>query len=138
MAAAAVFIVVNLVAPFVLGDMYPFTLAPMFRDEPVLYCEYEVRGPDDEELDVEHFALARVYDGNPRGMGVGIVPPITIDRFGLKPTPDEIKAHVKQHHPDDAPLEFVKVTQRVIGPIGETVGVIEENEIVVELTENEP
>lgn len=130
-ACVAAFVATQLVAPFVLGDMYPFTLAPMFRDQPQLYCDYQVHDPQGELLKNEDFGLLRVYDGNPRGMGVGIIPPETIDEFGFAPSKQEVIDWVEPYLVDHRAPQYVTVTQIVIGPIGETVGEIERNKIVV-------
>ena len=40
----------SIVVPVVYGELYPFTIAPMFRDSPKLYCIYQVLSPDGETV----------------------------------------------------------------------------------------
>ena len=68
------FIVINLIGPIVLGERFPFTISPMFCDEPACYCEYFVTDANGREIDLASLKLQRVYDGNPVGLGVGIQP----------------------------------------------------------------
>ena len=64
----------------VFGDLFPFTSAPMFRDKPLLYCEYKVTGPTGGDMPLSGFELQRNYDGNPVGMGAGVRPAPSLDR----------------------------------------------------------
>lgn len=115
---------VTVVGTFVFGERYPFSVAPMFCEQPTCYCEYEVRDPKGELLNSRDFLLHRVYDGNPTGMGVGLKPPPVLDEFGKVPTEEEIVRHVQnQFKGKPSQLDFVVVTQKVIGDIGgKTVG----------------
>src|SRR5438045_2716938 len=91
LACCALFVAANLIVPLTLGDVYPFTVAPMFCDAPQAYCNYRVYGPGGELLadnstrqidplsKPDPFCLRRYYDGNPTGLGVGVCPPRTID-----------------------------------------------------------
>lgn len=90
------FVVVNLVAPFVVGELYPFTVSPMFRDQPEQYCTYQLLGDDGKELDLEEFGLHLVYDGNPPGLGMGIEAKPTLHKFGEVPELTEVAEHVRQ------------------------------------------
>lgn len=76
------FVVINLLAPLVIGEKYPFTISPMFCDQPEQYVTYEVYDPAGEPLDAESFGLHLVYDGNPPGFGMGIKPTPTLHEFG--------------------------------------------------------
>ena len=69
---AAAFTVVHLVAPIVIGERYPFTISPMFYDQPAECCTYVVTDTDGRGLDAQLFNLHLVYDGNPPGLGMGI------------------------------------------------------------------
>ncbi|MEL7497738.1 MAG: hypothetical protein AAFN77_09025 [Planctomycetota bacterium] len=90
-----VFVVVNLAAPLVIGEKFPFTVSPMFCDQPSCYVTYEVLGPDGERLDESEFGLHLVYDGNPPGYGMGIEPKSTLHGFGQQASEAELKAHVQ-------------------------------------------
>lgn len=93
--AAATFALVHIFAPFVIGEKYPFTIAPMFRDQPQCYCVYEVTDRDGQQLALEDFGLHLVYDGNPVGLGVGIEAKPTLHGFGEVPSDDELIDHVR-------------------------------------------
>lgn len=107
-----------LVVPPVFGDLYPFTIAPMFRDRPQVYCTYRVIGEDGRERSARDFELHRNYDGNPVGFGSGRAPPPTLDRFGEAPDEATVVAHVRRvlqaRHPT---VGYVDVIQTVIGPV---------------------
>jgi len=111
------FVFVNLLVPLLVEDLYPFTSAPMFRDQPRQYCNYEVFGPDGARLPKEDFLLQRVYDGNPTALGVGIKPPPVLEQpFGDVASQDEVTQHVRQQlvrYPD---LTYVTVVQEVVSP----------------------
>lgn len=80
--AVAAFVLLNLLAPILCGELYPFTVSPMFSDQPSAYCTYEIFDSNGKELDPELFGLHLVYDGNPPGLGMGIVPRPTLHEFG--------------------------------------------------------
>ncbi len=112
--------------PLVFGELYPFTIAPMFRDNPRHYCEYQIFGPEGRELPLSDFQLQRNYDGNPVGMGAGLKPPATFNQFGQVAGEKSLRLHLRtmlnRKHPN---LEYVDVVQTVIGPVDSlTVGVI--------------
>ncbi len=86
----AAFIVVNLVVPFTIGELYPFSTSPMFCDQPTKYCTYEVVDADGDQVDLKRLGLHLVYDGNPPGLGVGIVPSPTLHAFGEVPERTEL------------------------------------------------
>lgn len=128
-----VFALCNLALPLVFGELYPFTIAPMFRDRPQLYCQYRVIGDNGAELSLRDFELHRNYDGNPVGFGAGIKPPPSLDQFGTAPDEEDLRSHVGQilnsRYPD---MRFVDVVQTVIGPTDSgTVDVIREIKIRV-------
>ena len=115
--AVVAFVVINLLGPFLIGERYPFTIAPMFCDEPSQFAEYELYDAEGNRLSLAEFQLQRNYDGNPPGLGVGIQPPSTFDTFGEVPTREELHAHVQamlQKHPE---LDSVRVICRVIGAV---------------------
>jgi hypothetical protein len=133
--AAAALLAANVVVPLVWGDVYPFTSAPMFRDNPRQCCNYRVFAPDGTELAADDWLCQRIYDGNPLGYGVGIKPPAVIEQcFGDVHTKVQIRQHVErllaeERHGD---LQSVEVVQEVIGPTGaERVGVVATNRFVV-------
>ena len=80
--AVTAFVLINLLAPLVFGERYPFTVSPMFSDQPAAYCTYEIVDATGEALDLEPFGLHLVYDGNPPGLGMGITPTPTLHHFG--------------------------------------------------------
>ncbi len=127
----------NIVVPLVWGDVYPFTSAPMFRDNPRQCCNYRVIGPDGEELPAEDWLCHRIYDGNPVGYGVGIRPPPILEReFGHVCTEDDIRAHATamMRRADNLGIDRVEIVQEIIGPLPDEpqrVGVIETKRIVV-------
>lgn len=82
------FLLLNLVLPFVVEEVFPVTTAPMFRDNPHQYCEFTVFGPEGESLELEPFGLHRVYDGNPAGYGSGRLAAPSLDRFGIVDSPE--------------------------------------------------
>ncbi|MCI0357600.1 MAG: hypothetical protein L0211_03830 [Planctomycetaceae bacterium] len=133
--AAGLLLAANVVVPLVWGDVYPFTSAPMFRDNPRQCCNYRVLAPDGIELAAGDWLCQRIYDGNPLGYGVGIKPPAVIEQcFGDVHTEDQIRQHIErllaaERHED---VSSVEVVQEVIGPIdAERVGVVATNRIVV-------
>ena len=95
LAAAAVFVAVHLLAPVVLGERYPFTISPMFCDQPAESCTYEVTGPDGQPIDAATFNLHLVYDGNPPGLGMGIVAKETLRPYCELCDEAEVTAHVQ-------------------------------------------
>ena len=118
--AAAVLLAANVVVPLVWGDVYPFTSAPMFRDNPRTCCNYRVFAPDGTELPADQWLCQRVYDGNPLGYGVGIQPPPVIEQcFGDVHTEQHIREHVGRllSQPQNRDLPYVEVVQEVVGPL---------------------
>ena len=119
--------------PPIVGEIFPFTSAPMFRDRPEVYCDYTVTSPKGEALALRNFQLQRNYDGNPSGMGAGVKPAPTLDRFGVVPDIDAVRRHVRKRlrvaHPE---LAFVDVQQRVVGAVdSDRVGLVRETTIRV-------
>jgi hypothetical protein len=117
----------NVVVPLVWGDVYPFTSAPMFREAPVQCCNYRVYGPDGRGLPAEAWQHQRVYDGNPVGYGVGIVPPPVIEQeYGVVHDEATLREHFAKILARDEyrELAFVEVVQDVLGPVdAQRVGV---------------
>ena len=93
--AAATFVVVHLTSPLWIGELYPFTISPMFCDSPTQCCRYEVFDADGTALDAKQFNLHMVYDGNPPGLGMGIVPEPTLHPFGEVASRQDVVAHVQ-------------------------------------------
>src|SRR5947199_9372326 len=87
LACCVAFVAANLIIPLTLGDVYPFTVAPMFSDAPRSYCNYRVYDPSGKLLAdnstrrvdppdaADPFCLRGYYDGNPAGYAVGVRPP---------------------------------------------------------------
>ncbi len=115
----AVFLLANAIVPILGGDIYPFTSAPMFRDAPVVYCNYHAYAPDGAELPQQDFLLQRLYDGNPVGYGVGVRPPAILDRFGEPRTEAEIRRHMLPllELPAYRDLPYVELVQETIGAV---------------------
>lgn len=140
--AAGGLLLANIIVPLVWGDVYPFTSAPMFRDNPRQCCNYRVFGPDGKELPTEDWLCHRVYDGNPLGYGVGIKPPVILEReFGQMCSETQVRQHVEGllDRAECRELACVEVVQEVIGPIDdERVGVVETRRLRIARTETEP
>ncbi len=138
--AAAMLLAANVVVPLALGDVYPFTSAPMFRDNPQTCCNYRVLGPDGTELPAEEWLCQRIYDGNPLGYGVGIQPPAVIEQcFGDVHSEEHVREHIQRLllEPRHRDLPHVEVVQEVIGPIdAERVGVVATHRFVVQRAED--
>jgi hypothetical protein len=93
--AVGVFVAFNLLAPFIVGEMYPITVSPMFCDQPSQYCTYELTDENGTALDLEPFGLHLVYDGNPPGLGMGIEAKPRMHSFGEVPGIDQVVEHVR-------------------------------------------
>ncbi len=93
---------VQLVAPFVVGEVYPFTVSPMFSDCPNCYAVYEIFDEAGNPVDTRLLGLHLVYDGNPPGFGVGVCPSPTFHAFGEIGDRQEITHHIRQHMLIDA------------------------------------
>ena len=94
--AAAAFVLVHLTSPLWIGELYPFTISPMFCDCPQTCCQYEVFDEEGAPLEAQQFNLHMVYDGNPPGLGMGIVPYATLHPFGEVATKEEVVNHVRE------------------------------------------
>ena len=116
----ALFLTAHLLIPLVGGDIYPFTSAPMFRDNPTRYASYRVFDAAGKELPQRDWLLQRVYDGNPIGYGVGLKPPPVIEQeFGQITDESAVVAHIRRQstRPENRRHEFVDVVRAVIGPV---------------------
>ncbi|MDX1945196.1 MAG: hypothetical protein SFU86_07305 [Pirellulaceae bacterium] len=126
--AAGLLLVANVAVPLVAGDLYPFTSAPMFRDRPEKCANYRVFDPAGKLLSERDWLCQRIYDGNPLGYGVGIVPPPVIEQeFGQVASEVEVRAHFGRTlaEPRHAGLAYVVVEQDIIGPVdGQRVGIM--------------
>jgi hypothetical protein len=119
------FVLLNVIVPLAVFELYPFSIGPMFCDAPQRYCDYSVTGPDGEPLPLADFGLQRTYNGNPTfGTGFRHLP--HLDQFDTVPPTSEVEAWVKQRLRENQNLPSpVTVTQRVIadkgdGTVGET------------------
>ena len=110
----AAFVIVNLVAPLVIGEVFPFTISPMFCDQPSEYCVYRVIDQDGEPIDGEPFGLHLVYDGNPPGLGMGIQAQPTLHGFGKTATLEQLTAHVEKKLADMPERDFVTVERCLV------------------------
>lgn len=133
LASAVCFASCNLVLSIAFGDLYPFTITPMFCDSPRLYSVYQVLDPQGVQLPLRDFQLQRNYDGNPIGLGAGVRPAPSFDKFGTAPEEADLRAHVARVIAEHFPgLPYVNVVQTVIGPVDEKrVGVIRETRMRV-------
>lgn len=95
-AAVVAFVVIQVLAPFLVGEVYPFTISPMFSDAPQRCAIYGVRDPDGRELDPALFGLHLVYDGNPPGFGVGVCPAPTLHPFGEIGDPARLTVQIQE------------------------------------------
>ena len=110
----AAFVIVNLVAPLVIGEVFPFTISPMFSDQPSEYCVYRVLDQDGQPLDGEPFGLHLVYDGNPPGLGMGIQAQPTLHGFGKTATLEQLKTHVQDRLAAMPERKFVTVERSLV------------------------
>jgi len=132
--AVVVFVVVNLFAPLVVGEMYPFTISPMFCDQPTQYCTYQLYDEAGSELDLETFGLHLVYDGNPPGLGMGIEAAPQLHPFGVVPEVDEVASHVRKVADElDVRFDSVRVVQTVVCCNGKCPGA-NVREVVISLS----
>ena len=133
-----VFVLANLILPFAIGELFPFTTAPMFRDQPRSYCEFAVFSPAGQALPLETFGLQRNYDGNPVGYGSGRLPGDSLDRFGddqqleqIVPTPEEMREWISTRLVGTN-YAYVTVKVKVWGPVGKRIDLLDDSyEIVV-------
>lgn len=127
------FLGLNLCAPVVFGEWFPFTISPMFCDEPTCYCDYAVTDADGKRVELADLKMQRVYDGNPVGLGVGICPPATLDQFGVVPTRDEVTQHLLKQVDAWPDTPFLKVQMTVVGATDDDhVGPVETVDFIVE------
>ena len=140
MLAAAALLAANVVVPIAMGDVYPFTSAPMFRDAPRLYCNYRIHGPDGQPLPSERFLCQRIYDGNPVGYGVGVKPPRVLEEFGVAHDEATVRRHIGEQlaSAENRGYAYVEVEQEVIGPVDERrIGVVRVDRWRIEIEPNE-
>jgi len=131
------FVLANLILPFVIEEVFPITTAPMFRDNPQVYCDFTVLDPSGTALPLSDFDMQRVYDGNPAGYGSGRLANPSLDRFGISedpdltiPSRDEIRLWT-QDRLAQMNFPFVTVQVKVIGPVGNAVDVQDSFEVIV-------
>ncbi len=115
--AVGLFCAANVVIPLALGEMYPFSSAPMFYDAPQCFCDYQVRAPDGQTLKLTEFGLQRNYWGNPPDRGMGIQAPPTIDQFGCVACEADVCGQLHRWLKDHPEVAYLEVTQEVIGPV---------------------
>ena len=126
--AAAALLAANVVVPLALGDLYPFTSAPMFRDCPEQCVHYRVFDEGGRELPAAEWLAQRIYDGNPVGYGVGQRPPTVVEQqFGAIDSEADVRQHIERQLalPKHRQHAWVEVLQEVIGPVDRRkVGVV--------------
>jgi hypothetical protein len=120
LAVIALFCAANLFVPLALGEMYPFSNAPMFYNAPQCYCDYKVQTPDGGVIEKEALTplgLQRNYWGNPPDRGMGIQAPPTVDCFGEVACKEDVCAQVCRWLREHPEVPYLDVTQQVIGPV---------------------
>jgi len=113
---AAAFAVVHLVAPVVIGERYPFTISPMFYDQPAECCTYVLTDADGAIIDAERFNLHLVYDGNPPGLGMGIEPTETLHPYCLPCQQQQVTDHVRGIMQRDSIAGPITIARRHLFP----------------------
>lgn len=136
--AAAAFVLIHLTSPLWIGELYPFTISPMFCDCPQACCQYEVFDADGRPLDEERFNLHMVYDGNPPGLGMGIIPHPTLHEFGAIASKEQLINHVRRvlENAGDKFPDHVVIHQHCLYPRDHRIE-HEKKILVVELPEND-
>jgi len=115
MVSVFAFVAISLVAPFVVGELYPFTVSPMFRDQPETYCTYQLFDESGKELALEKYGLHLVYDGNPVGLGMGIEARRTMHDFGEVPELQTVAQRVLRiEQSGKKPAEQIRLCQAVV------------------------
>ena len=117
--------VVNLFAPWVMGERYPFTISPMFSDQPTQFCVYDLSTVDGQPVDARPFGLHLVYDGNPPGLGMGVVAAPMLHHYDTIADEATVRDHVQRllrDDPDNQWPDTVIVMRRV--------GTMQDNRIV--------
>lgn len=114
MIAVILFVAINLFAPLIVGELYPFTVSPMFRDQPSEYCTYQLFDDAGNELELEKFGLHLIYDGNPPGLGMGIEAEPTLHKFGEVPELDVVVNHVRDLASKTGDSKRMRLLQTVV------------------------
>ena len=126
------FIGLNMFAPVVFGERFPFTISPMFCDEPSCYCDYALTDSNGQPVNLVDLNMQRVYDGNPVGLGVGIRPPATLDQFGVVPTQEEVTQHLLNQIEKWPDTPFLNVQVTIVGATDDDhVGPVETIDFIV-------
>lgn len=127
-----VFLAVLLLVPIGIVDFYPISSAPMFNEEPQVYCDYLVCDAAGKELPLEWFHLQRNDNGNPPGFGHGIVPRWSVDRLGKIPSQEEILDAVRAGMKERQIAGPLVVEWLAIGDLdGNRVGVVQAHKMTV-------
>jgi hypothetical protein len=122
------YIVASIVLPVLFVDVYPFSAAPMFRDRPLIYCDYRIFAPDGRDIPSAGFQLQREYDGNPAAIGVGRKPAPSLNVYGAVATEIAVRSHVEDLLATMPGFPYVDVVQDVIGPVdSQRVGLLATN-----------
>ena len=114
MGAVVLFVAINLVAPLMVGELYPFTISPMFRDQPGEYCTYQLLDEAGNELELEKYGLHLIYDGNPPGLGMGIKAEPTLHRFGEVPELDVVVDRIRDLAAKSGDPKGMRLLQTVV------------------------
>lgn len=110
------FVILNLVAPFLVGEVYPYTISPLFSDEPKQFAVYEIFDSQGRPLLAEKYHLQSEYHGYPAGVGAGVLPAATLNSFGEVADETTVRKHMQKQLMENARDE-VTVHQKVYGAI---------------------
>ncbi|MFK7991622.1 MAG: hypothetical protein AB8I08_36735 [Sandaracinaceae bacterium] len=111
--------------PLAVGDLYPFTIAPMFAERFQRFCAYRVLAPDGTELELTAFSLQHNHGGNPLGYRGGFEAPATLHPFGVIGSEGDVRRHVRARLATRRET-FVTVIQTTVAPLPDgSVGPVE-------------
>lgn len=128
----AVFLAILLLVPIGIVDFYPISSAPMFNEEPQVYCDYQVVDRTGQELPLEWFHLQRNDNGNPPGFGHGKIPSWSADRLGKIASQEQILEAVRAGMKERQIAGPLIVEWLTIGDLnGNQVGVVQAHKMTV-------
>jgi len=121
-----------IIIPMFFQELYPFTIVPMFRDAPRQYATYKVLSSAGDLIPNHEVTLHQNYDGNPVGLGAGVLRRQTANKYGYILSSQEIVQVVKQHL---SPSEYrypITVEQSIYGliPGSKRFGAIDINKLL--------
>ena len=117
----AAFVVLEVGAPLVFEEMYPFSRMGLFTDAPRVAVAYDVKSPEGRALDPQDFGLGLAYVGE-RGFSArhpsphvsGLREPPGLHAIDVIPSEQDVVKTI-QGHLSDAGVAFVDVTQWAYG-----------------------